>query len=76
MLSAEVAVYPENTNHGDDIVNRSIQSLSDLGIDCQVDNMSTRLSGNEEQVWIGLRRMCQEVANQGEFSMVVTLTNH
>ncbi|MDI3548364.1 MAG: hypothetical protein PWR10_2016 [Halanaerobiales bacterium] len=76
MLSAEVAIYPENTNRGDEIVNRSIQSVKNIGIDCNVDHMSTRLSGDEDQIWAGLQKMCQEAANSGEFSMVVTLTNH
>lgn len=76
MLSAEIAIYPENTNQGDQIVNNSIQAINDLGINSNVDHMNTKISGNEEQVWSGLRRMCQETAKQGDFSMVVTLTNH
>lgn len=77
MLNAEIAIYPENTKKGDDIVNRSIQAINNLGMNCNVNHMNTQISGDENQVWEGLRKMCQEASNQGgEFSMVITITNH
>lgn len=77
MLNAEIAIYPENNNQGDDIVNRSIQAIQNMGLNCHVDHMNTQISGDESQVWEGLRKMYREASKQDtEFSMTITITNH
>ncbi|MEJ6949740.1 YkoF family thiamine/hydroxymethylpyrimidine-binding protein [Natronospora cellulosivora (SeqCode)] len=76
MLSAEVAIYPENNDHGDEVIYSTIQSIKSQGVSINVDHMSSRISGEDDEVWSALRSMSQEADDNGEFSMVITISNH
>ena len=75
MITAEVSVYPLKTSDASDIITNSINSLSNEGVEFTVGSISTRLHGNEDQVWNSLKDMFQNAQNSGEVSMVVTITN-
>ncbi len=75
MITAEVSVYPLKTSDASNVITNSINSLSNVGVEYSVGSISTRLHGNEEQVWNSLKDMFQNAQNSGEVSMVVTITN-
>jgi len=75
MITAEVSVYPLKTSDASDVITNSINSLNNEGIEYSVGSISTRLRGNEEQVWNSLKDMFQNAQNSGEISMVITVTN-
>lgn len=75
MITAEVSVYPLKTTDASNIITNAINSLNNEGIEYSVGSISTRLRGNEEQVWNGLKDMFRSAQNSGEVSMVITMTN-
>ncbi|WP_406676694.1 YkoF family thiamine/hydroxymethylpyrimidine-binding protein [Neomoorella carbonis] len=75
MLSAEVSLYPQKTTRASEIINDSIQSLAQQGVNYKVGPISTAIHGSEEQVWTGLRSLFERASSVGEVSMVVTLSN-
>ena len=75
MLCAEVSIYPLKSPDNSAMINRSIESLEQQGLDFSVGSISTHLHGSEEQVWTGLQEMFRKAQGQGEVSMVVTITN-
>lgn len=75
MICAEVSIYPLKTTNASAIVNQSIDSLQGQGIDYTVGSISTHLHGTEEQVWGSLKEMFRKARQDGEVSMVVTITN-
>ncbi len=57
------------------MINQSIHSLQNQGIEYTVGSISTHLHGAEEQVWASLQEMFRQARQSGEVSMVVTVTN-
>ncbi|RJX27920.1 MAG: hypothetical protein C4554_03360 [Dethiobacter sp.] len=75
MISAEVSIYPLKTSDASSIINNSINSLNNQGIEYSVGSISTHLHGSEEQVWKSLKEMFHNAQNSDEISMVITITN-
>jgi len=75
MLSAEVSLYPQKTTRASEVINDSIKSLAQQGINYKVGSMSTHIQGSEEQVWSGLRTLFGKASSAAEVNMVVTLSN-
>lgn len=76
MVSAQVALYPMDTDTSDRVINESLTALTESGLDYQVDTMSTRIYGPPEAVWDGLRNMFEQAQIHGkEVAMVVTIAN-
>jgi len=75
MIHAEVALYPLKTAAASQIINQSVQTLDQTGVEYRVGSMNTHLHGSEDQVWSGLRALFDAAQPGGEVSMVVTLTN-
>lgn len=75
MLCAEVSVYPLKTAKASSVINQSIDSLHNFGVDYKVGSMSTHVEGSEEQVWESLKGMFRKAQETGEVSMVITITN-
>ncbi len=74
-LCAEVSVYPLKTGDGSSIIENSIESLKQHGVNYSVGSISTHLHGDEAQLWQGLQEMFRNAKDNGEVSMVVTITN-
>ncbi|MDK2820829.1 MAG: hypothetical protein PWP31_794 [Clostridia bacterium] len=75
MLSAEVSLYPQKTIRASEIINESLQSLTQQNIEYTVGPISTEIHGSEEEVWAGIRSLFEKASTNGEVSMVVTLSN-
>ncbi|SET67451.1 Uncharacterized conserved protein YqgV, UPF0045/DUF77 family [Natronincola peptidivorans] len=75
MIHAEVTLYPLKTKDASAVINNSIDTLNQAGVEYNVGSMATHLHGNQEQVWNGLKRLFDEAQRSGEVSMVVTITN-
>ncbi|BCV22213.1 YkoF family thiamine/hydroxymethylpyrimidine-binding protein [Moorella sp. Hama-1] len=75
MLSAEVSLYPQKTTRASEIINESLQSLAQQGVNYQVGPISTEIHGSEEQVWSGIRSLFNKASSAGEVNMVVTFSN-
>lgn len=75
VLCAEVSIYPLKTGQSGAVINQSIESLHNYGVDYHVGSMSTHLEGDEEQIWESLKGMFRTARAAGEVSMVVTITN-
>lgn len=75
MLNAEVSIYPQKTTRASEVINDSINSLAQQGINYQVGSLSTHIQGTEEQIWSGLRALFDKASSSGEVNMVVTLSN-
>jgi YKOF-related Family. len=74
MLCAEVSVYPQNTN-ANNIISDAISKLNQQSVQSKVGDVSTHLTGNDDQVWQCLKSAWDSAKNAGEVSMVVTFTN-
>ncbi|SHJ50305.1 Uncharacterized conserved protein YqgV, UPF0045/DUF77 family [Geosporobacter subterraneus DSM 17957] len=75
MIHAEVALYPLKTSHASEVINSSIDTLRNQGVQYSVGSMDTHIHGSEEQVWSSLRTLFDTAQRAGEVSMVVTITN-
>ncbi|AFM43074.1 hypothetical protein Desaci_4216 [Desulfosporosinus acidiphilus SJ4] len=75
MLCAEVSIYPQKTNSPGQVINNSINSLSNENIQYKVGSLSTHIDGNDEQVWNGIKKVFDAAKTSGEVSMVVTISN-
>ncbi|MCF8010255.1 MAG: Ykof family thiamine-binding protein [Clostridiales bacterium] len=75
MISAEVSLYPQKTTNASQIINGSLESLQQYGLQTNVGSISTKVQGTEEEVWEGLKTLFDEAQKQSETNMVVTLTN-
>jgi len=75
LLTAEVSLYPLKTTNSSQIINNSLEALRQFDLQAKVGSLSTRLQGNEEDVWSGLKNLFDQAKNQGEVSMVVNLSN-
>ena len=75
MICAEVSLYPLKTDMASSVINQSIESLHGYGVDYTVGSMSTHVEGSEDQVWDSLKSMFRKAQQNGEISMVVTITN-
>lgn len=75
MICAEVSIYPLKTPDNSSVIDSSIQSLEQQGLEYSVGSISTHLHGSEEQIWKGLQEMFRNAQRSGEVSMVVTITN-
>ncbi|RKD32767.1 YkoF family thiamine/hydroxymethylpyrimidine-binding protein [Thermohalobacter berrensis] len=76
MITADVTVYPLKTSSATNVINNSINSIKNNGVNYQVDSMKTRITGSKEQVFSSLNTMFSEAERTGgEVSMVVNITN-
>lgn len=76
MITAEVAIYPLKTKNASGVINHAIDSLDNTNVNYEVDSIKTHLSGENAQVFSGLKAMFETAQNEGgEISMVVTITN-
>ncbi|WP_082725902.1 YkoF family thiamine/hydroxymethylpyrimidine-binding protein [Limnochorda pilosa] len=77
MITAQVSLYPVESDDPDEVVNLSLQGLADHGVHWQVGPVSTEIQGEPEQVWGAIRSLFDQALAQGagEVSMVVTVTN-
>lgn len=75
MIHAEVALYPLKTSHASEVINSSIDTLRNQGVQYSVGSMDTHIHGSEEQVWSSLKTLFDTAQRSGEVSMVVTITN-
>ena len=76
MLTAQVALYPVESDDADQVIDHSLESLAQAGVQWEVGPVSTELHGPPDQVWQALRSLFEEaLAQSGELAMVVTLTN-
>lgn len=73
MLSCEVSLYPLEVTDSDSIIENA---LSDLAVEAQVGELSTFISGSEDEVFSALRNLFNNAARQGkEVAMVATIKN-
>lgn len=75
MITAEVSLYPQKTTNASQIINSSLQSLNNNGLNVNVGSISTRLQGSDEEVWSSLKSLFDRAKGQSEVNMVVTVTN-
>lgn len=75
MITAEVALYPLKTNNATDVINESINTLDGSGVEYSVNSMNTHITGTKEDVFSSLEKMFEEAKENGEVSMVVTVSN-
>lgn len=76
MISVEVALYPQDSNNSDSVINASLESLAAKGVRYDVGPVSTFFTGSSDQVWEGLRTLFETAESQGrEIAMVATVTN-
>ena len=75
-ITAEVALYPQKTDNASEIINRSVEAIDKTQVKCQVNDMNTRITGSNLNVFNSLKDLFQEAeANSPEVNMVVTITN-
>lgn len=76
MITAQVSLYPVESDDADGVITQSLQSLEGAGVQWEVGPVSTEIHGTPDQVWQALRSLFdQALAQSGELAMVVTLTN-
>lgn len=75
MLCAEISLYPQKTNDASQVISTAIQKLNTQGIEYKVGSLSTHIHGTDDQVWAGIKTMFDTAKNNGEVSMVLTLSN-
>lgn len=75
MLTAEVSLYPQKTTNASQIINSSLDSLNRYNLQTNVGPISSRLQGNDEEVWSGLRSLYDQAKTQSEVNMVITISN-
>ena len=64
------------TTGSDDIINQSLNALADCGLNYQVGPLSTRIEGQPDVVWDGLKNLFERAQNADtEVAMVVTIAN-
>lgn len=74
MLSCEVSLYPLEVTGSDEIIDQALLSLD--GVEAQVGELSTFLSGSEEQVFSALKSLFTNACSRGrEVAMVATIKN-
>lgn len=75
IVSCEVSLYPHGTTDGGSIINESVEYLRQKGLKCEVGPISTKVTGDSEQVWRGLESMFSNAKRQNEdVSMVVNIS--
>jgi uncharacterized protein YqgV (UPF0045/DUF77 family) len=74
-LCAEVALYPLKTNNASGVINYSLDSINNMNLDVKVGSINTHIHGNDSEVWQGIRSLFESAKENGEISMVLTITN-
>lgn len=76
MITAEVSLYPVETPDSDQVIMDSLQALSDQNLNYDIGSLSTRLIGENDDVWSTLRTLYDRAQATGyEIVMVVTISN-
>lgn len=76
MITAEVAIYPLKTTDATNVINTSINTLTNTAVQYHVNSMNTEISGSKSQVFECLENMFSEAERTGgELNMVVTISN-
>ena len=74
-ITAQVSVYPLRQPHFSPAIERTLEVLRSHELAVDPGTMSTLVSGEDDAVFAALKEAFQEVAQQGEVVMVVTLSN-
>ncbi len=76
MISAEISLYPMETTGSDDIINQSLNALAEAGLNYDVGPLSTKIEGEPNTVWDGLKNLFERAQSQDtEVAMVITIAN-
>lgn len=76
MISAEVSLYPVETENSDNLIMDSLKSIGEYDLSYDIGSLSTHIQGNKEQVWSGIRAIHEKALTSGhEVVMVVTISN-
>jgi len=74
-IEAELSLYPLRTDSLDDAVNRFIQELSSSGIKVSPDEMSTRITGEGEDVFRAVSRGFLKAGESDDVVLVAKFSN-
>lgn len=74
-VTAQLSLYPLRQPHLSPPIERALQVLRSYGLTVVPGTMSTLVSGEDNAVFAALKEAFQEVAQQGDVVMVVTLSN-
>lgn len=75
MVSCQFSLYPLGVEHLSPILNQALQEVADLGLEYEVGNMSTQMSGPPELVFRALERAFAVAAEHGGVVLVATVSN-
>lgn len=74
-VSAQISVYPLRQEHLGPTIEAVALTLESGGLDPEVGNMSTVVSGDADKIFAALREAFERAADAGDVTMVVTLSN-
>lgn len=75
MVSAQIGIYPLRQEHLSPAIEAVKRSLEAHGIQHEVGPMSTRVTGDVEQVFAALKDAFASAATTGHVVMTVTISN-
>jgi len=73
VLGCQFSIYPLRQQNLDGPVRGAIQAAADQGCQVRVQNLSTLLSGSEDEIFAGLRAALRAAQAHGPTVMVATL---
>lgn len=74
-LAAQVSLYPLRQPHLSPAIDHALEVFMQRGLEVHPGTMSSVVMGDDDQLFDALKTAFQEVAEQGEVVMVVTLSN-
>lgn len=75
LCSCQFSLYPLGVDHLSPILSEALKEMADLGLTCEVGNMSTVVSGPTELVFQALEQAFGKAAEHGGVVLVATVSN-
>ncbi len=73
--SAQVSLYPLRSGHVSPSIEQALRVFRAHGLAVRPGDMSTLVTGDNEDVFRSLKELFEQAARQGDVVMVVTLSN-
>ena len=75
MITCQFSVYPLRTERISEILREVLKEVEAIGITYEMGPMSTKMQGDEEQVFTALKGAFAKAATQGDVVLVATVSN-
>jgi uncharacterized protein YqgV (UPF0045/DUF77 family) len=75
IISAQISVYPLRQEHLSPAIDAVKQALQSMGLEPEIGAMSTLVTGEAKDVFVGLQEAFDRAAATGHVVMTVTVSN-